>query len=263
LKTHTSTVPEESLMSYAIGPQAEIDYWSEYYRFTKEYGDSEILHVLRKNLYVQNGDHFDSFAWFSAIESYLAEIDASRKEARNHKSFIKTASFLIECRDPYTARHQRKVSELAEGIAREMGLSGDMIEGIKVAGMVHDVGKMFLPTKIVTKPGALTPLEFSIMKEHPQKGYAILRRIDFPWPIPEIVLQHHERIDGSGYPQGLKGTEIRLEARVLAVADVIEAISSHRPYRSALGIEAALKEIGKNQGVFFDAEVTRATLNFL
>jgi putative nucleotidyltransferase with HDIG domain len=263
LETGTSNVPEEFLMSYPLGPQAETDYGSEFYRLTKQRGDSETLHVLERSTCVRNEDPFDSFAWFSHVEGRLAELDTSGKEAETYKAFIKSVSLLIEFRDPYTARHQKKVSELAGGIAREMGLPADMIEGIEMAGMVHDVGKMALPTAIVTKPGALTPLEFTTMKEHPQRGYAILERIDFPWPIPEIVLQHHERLDGSGYPRGLKGTQIRLEARVLAVADVVEAISSPRPYRSGLGIKTALKEIDKNHGLFFDAEVTRAALDFL
>ena len=139
-----------------------------------------------------------------------------------------------------------------------MGLPADTVEGIRVAGSVHDMGKMSVPPEIVTKPGALTPLEFSVMKEHPQKAYEILKGIEFPWPVPEIVLQHHERLDGSGYPRNLKGNDILLEARVLAVADVVEAISSRRPYRSGLGIDAALKEIDRNKGVLYDTEVARA-----
>jgi HD-GYP domain-containing protein (c-di-GMP phosphodiesterase class II) len=151
-----------------------------------------------------------------------------------------------------------KVSALAKGIAREMELPADMIEGIRVAGIVHDMGKLSVPAEIVTKSGALTPLEFSIIKEHPGKAFEVLKAINFPWPVAEMVLQHHERLDGSGYPLGLRGGEIRLEARVLAVADVVGAISSHRPYRRDLGIEAALREIDTNKGVFYDTEVTRA-----
>ena len=165
---------------------------------------------------------------------------------------------MVESRDPYTAGHQAKVSELAEGIAQEMGLTADRIEAIRVAGIVHDMGKLSVPAEIVTKPGALTPFEFSIIKEHPGKAFEVLKEIDFPWPVAEMVLQHHERLDGSGYPLGLKGHEIRLEARILAVADVVGAISSHRPYRRDLGIDAALKEIDRNKGVLYDTEVTRA-----
>jgi len=247
-------------MSYAVSPQAETDYWPEYFWLTKKYGDSGTLHDLRKSLCGQKGDHSDFFVWFSTVENRLAEIDTSRKETETYKTFVKTVSLLTEPQDPYTARHQKKVSQLAEGIARAMGLPADMIEGIRVAGSVHDMGKMSVPTEIVTKPGALTPFEFSVIKEHPQKGYEILKGVEFPWPIPEIVLQHHERLDGSGYPRGLKGNEIRLEARVLAVADVVEAISSHRPYRPGLGIKAALKEIDKHKGVLYDIEVTKTCL---
>jgi len=151
-----------------------------------------------------------------------------------------------------------KVSELAKDIARELGLPADTIEGIRVAGIVHDMGKLSVPAEIVTKPGALTPFEFSIIKEHPTTAFEVLKEIDFPWPVAEMVLQHHERLDGSGYPLRLKGDEIRLEARVLAVADVVGAISSHRPYRRDLGIEAALTEIDKKKGVLYDTEVTKA-----
>jgi putative nucleotidyltransferase with HDIG domain len=253
-------LPEESLMHYEASPQAETDYWSEYFWLTKKCGDSGTLHELRKSLRGQESNHSDFFTWFSTLETHLTEINTSRKETETYKTFIKTVSLLAESQDPYTARHQKKVSNIAEGIAQAMGLPSDMIEGIRVAGSVHDMGKMSVPTEIVTKPGALTPLEFSIIKEHPQKGYEILKGIEFPWPIPEIVLQHHERLDGSGYPRGLKGNEIRLEARVLAVADVVEAISSRRSYRSGLGIEAALKEIDENEGVLYDTEVAKACL---
>ena len=247
-------------MSYADGPQAATDYWPEYFWLTKKYGESGTLHELRKSLCGQKSDHSDFFAWFSTVENLLAEIDTSRTETETYKTFIKTVSLLAESHDPYTARHQKEVSNIAEGIARAMGLPSDMIEGIRVAGSVHDMGKMSVPTEIVTKPGALTPLEFSIIKEHPQKGYEILKGIEFPWPIPGIVLQHHERLDGSGYPRSLKGNDILLEARVLAVADVVEAISSRRSYRSGLGIEAALEEIDLNKGVLYDIEVAKACL---
>ena len=250
-------------MSYAVSPQADTDYWSEYSWLTKKYGDSETLHELRKSFCAQKSGHSDFFAWFSVFESHLAEIDTSRKEAETYKTFVKIVSLLTESQDPYTARHQKKVSELAGGIAREMGLPAHMIEGIRVAGIVHDIGKMSVPAEIVAKPGVLTPFEFSIIKGHPQKGYEILKDVEFPWPIAEIVLQHHERLNGSGYPRGLKGNEIQLEACVLAVADVVEAISSRRPYRPSLGIEAALKEIDQNKGVFYDTEVTRAALKSL
>jgi putative nucleotidyltransferase with HDIG domain len=231
-----------------------------YYRFPTNHRAFATLCAMSKWVRGKVGCHNDLLGWFLDFESLSSVLIASRKESESYEAFIKVVPLLTELQDPYTAEHQKKVSELAAGIARAMGLPGDMIEGIRVAGFVHDIGKMSAPAEIVTKPSALTPLEFSIIKQHPQKAYAILKEMEFPWPIPEIVLQHHERLDGSGYPRGLKGNEIRLEARVLAVADVVEAISSDRPYRRNLGIEVALEEIDKNKGIFYDAEVTRACL---
>jgi putative nucleotidyltransferase with HDIG domain len=245
-------------MSYAVSPQLETDYWSEYSRLTRRYSDAERLHELRTRFRSQDYDPSDFFSWFSASENLLAEIYPSRKEAEIYRVFIRSVSLLTESQDPYTARHQNRVSEIAGCIAQEMGLSDDMIEGIRVAGMLHDMGKMSVPAEVVNKPTALTPFELSIIREHPQKAYAILKRVEFPWPIAEIVLQHHERLNGTGYPRGLKRNEIQIEACVLAVADVVEAISSHRPYRSGLGIEVALKEIDENKGVFYDTEVAEA-----
>ena len=247
-------------MRYAISPQNQTDHFSNYHGVSRKRNDREMLYQIRRGLRSQKSDHSDFFVWFSTLETYPTEVEASRKQAKSYSAFIKSVSLLTESRDPCTARHQAKVSEIAGCIAQEMGLPDDMIEGIRVAGSVHDMGKMSVPTEIVTKPRALTPLEFSVMKEHPRKGYEILKGIEFPWPVPEIVLQHHERIDGSGYPRCLKGNDILLEARVLAVADVIEAISSHRPYRSGLGIEAGLKEIDQNKGVLYDLEVAKACL---
>jgi putative two-component system response regulator len=242
-------------MRHAIN-QAETERCLDSYEVSS--GDPGMLYQLRKRLGSQKRDHSDFFVWFSTLETLPAESEASRKQAKTYSAFVNSISLLTESQDPYTAGHQKKVSEIAGRIAQEMGLPGDMIEGIRVAGMVHDMGKMSVPAEIVNKPAALTPFEFSIIKEHPQKAYGILKGIDFPWPVAEIVLQHHERLDGSGYPQGLKGNEIKIEALVLAVADVVEAISSRRPYRSGLGIEAALDEIDKNKGVIYDSEVAEA-----
>jgi PAS domain S-box-containing protein/putative nucleotidyltransferase with HDIG domain len=165
-----------------------------------------------------------------------------------------------EMRDPYTAGHQRQVADLICAIAEEMGLPADEIEGIRMAGLVHDIGKMSVPAEILSKPSELSKTEMDLIKAHPQVGYDILKEIDFPWAVAKIVLQHHERMDGSGYPQGLKGDEILLEARILAVADVVEAMASHRPYRPALGIDAALSEIEKNRGRLYDPEIVAACL---
>lgn len=164
----------------------------------------------------------------------------------------------VEVRDPYTAGHQKGVSNLARGIATEMALPPGMIEGIGMAGNIHDIGKISVPAEILSKPGALTEIQFALIKEHPKTGYEILKGIDFPWDIARIVLQHHERIDGSGYPQGLCDDDILLEARILAVADVVEAMSSHRPYRPALGLEKALEEIFSKKGILYDPRVADA-----
>ena len=167
----------------------------------------------------------------------------------------------VEMRDPYTAGHQRRVSDLASAIAKEMNFSEDKINGIKLAALVHDIGKINIPAEILSKPGKLTEPEFNLIKMHPQTGYDILKSIEFPWPIAEIVLQHQERYDGSSYPNGLKGEEILMKARILAVADVIEAMSSHRPYRPSLGINIALEEIEKNRNILYDPEVTDICLS--
>ena len=173
---------------------------------------------------------------------------------------VMALSSTIERRDPYTAGHQRKVSILASSIAREMGISGEEIEGLRLGSSIHDVGKISVPAEILNKPTRLTPIEFALIKTHPQVGYGIVKGIEFPWPIREIVLQHHERMDGSGYPQGLKANEIRFEARIVAVADVVEAMSSHRPYRAALGVEKALEEIAEKKGKLYDPEVVEACI---
>jgi PAS domain S-box-containing protein/putative nucleotidyltransferase with HDIG domain len=156
---------------------------------------------------------------------------------------VQAMAFTIETRDPYTAGHQRRVTKLACALGEKMNLSEDELEGVRMAGDLHDIGKIYVPAEILSKPTKLSEAEYDIIKTHPRVGYDILRTIEFPWPIADIVLQHHERMDGSGYPEGLKGKNILLEARILAVADVIEAMASHRPYRPALSVEAAVDEI--------------------
>jgi putative nucleotidyltransferase with HDIG domain len=173
---------------------------------------------------------------------------------------IYSISLVTEARDAYTAGHQRKVSRLAVALAEEMGFSKDKVEGIKIASLIHDVGKINLPAEILSKPGKLSEIEFNLIKNHSKIGYDILKKVDFLWPIAEIVLQHHEKINGSGYPRGLKGDEILLEAKIICVADVVEAISSHRPYRPALGIDKALEEISQNRGTLYEPEVVDACL---
>lgn len=176
------------------------------------------------------------------------------------EGIIQAMARTVESKDPYTAGHQRRVADLSVAIAIEMNIPKDQIEGLRMGGMIHDVGKISVPAEILTKPSRLTELEFSLIKTHPRIGYDIIADIEFPWPIAQMVLQHHEKMNGSGYPQGLSGEDILLEARILCVADVTEAMASHRPYRPALGIEKALDEISKNKGIFYDPEVVEALL---
>jgi hypothetical protein len=173
-------------------------------------------------------------------------------------AFIQTMNSTMEVRDPYTANHQVRVSDLARKISTEMKLDHNTIESIRMAGVIHDLGKICVPAEILNKPGRLTVPEFDIIKSHPKIAYDIIKHIDFPWPIAEIILQHHERLDGSGYPQHLKNKKILLEAQILAVADTVEAMATHRPYRPALGIDKTLAEINKNKGILYNAEAVDA-----
>ena len=167
---------------------------------------------------------------------------------------------VLEARDPYTAGHQSRVTNLASAIATEMGIDKEKIEGIRMAGSIHDIGKLSIPAEILTKPTKLTDIEFSLIKVHSQTGYDMLKNVGSPWSLAQIVHQHHERMNGSGYPRNLKVDEILMEARILAVADVVEAMASHRPYRASLGIEKALEEIEKNKGILYDESVVNACL---
>jgi putative nucleotidyltransferase with HDIG domain len=194
--------------------------------------------------------------------------DLRRSEIELKKSFeklqlalsstISVISLISESRDPYTAGHQRKVADLASAIAREMGLSEDRVKMIHMAGLIHDIGKINVPAEILSRPGKLTTGEFALIKYHPETGYNILNKVDFPGQIAQIVYQHHEKMDGSGYPLMISGDQIILEARIIIVADVVEAMAGHRPYRPALGIEAALNEIRANRGITYDADVVDA-----
>ncbi|MBN2440709.1 MAG: substrate-binding domain-containing protein [Spirochaetales bacterium] len=174
--------------------------------------------------------------------------------------FVQTMARTVETRDPYTAGHQRRVSELARNIAQELNLDPDKIEAIRMAGIIHDLGKIYVPAEILNRPGRLDAIEFSLIKRHPEVAYNILKNIEFPWPLADIVYQHHERLDGSGYPNGLRGDEINIEARILTVSDVVEAMASHRPYRESLGIDAALSEIDKYKNIYYDPAVVDACI---
>ncbi|MBA7582984.1 hypothetical protein ES708_24922 [subsurface metagenome] len=192
------------------------------------------------------------------IERKQGEIELQQSYQKLQKTMegtIDTIAKIVETKDPYTAGHQQRVSKLAMTIAQEMKLPEDKIEGIRISSLVHDVGKISVPAEILNKPIKLTEIEYNLIKDHSQVGYDVLKSIEFPWPIAQIVLQHHERLDGSGYPQRLKGEDIIIEARIIGVADVVEAMSSHRPYRPALGVDAALEEISQNKGILYDPEV--------
>jgi len=177
------------------------------------------------------------------------------------KSTVEVATMISEMRDPYTAGHERRVAEIAAAIGAELGFDADRQEGLQVAGHLHDIGKMTVPAEILSKPGKLRPAEYALIQEHAQASYDVLKGVEFPWPVAQIALQHHERMDGSGYPRGLMGDAILFDARIMAVADVVEAMSSHRPYRPGLGIEKALAEIERGSGTAYDADVASACLN--
>lgn len=176
---------------------------------------------------------------------------------------VRALATVVELRDPYTAGHQLRVSHFASTIARQMGLNNEQIEGIRTMGLLHDIGKIIVPAEVLSKPSSLTDYEFHFIKAHSKAGYDILKGIEFPFPVAEVILQHHERIDGSGYPAGLKRDDIMLEAKIIAVADVIESMASHRPYRPSLGIEFAIDEVVKNKGILYEPEVVEAAVYLL
>jgi PAS domain S-box-containing protein len=205
-----------------------------------------------------------------SIASLIDITERKRTEEKLQKTFdslkkaigatIQVMVSAVEARDPYTAGHQIRSAHLACAIATEMGLPQEKIDGIRMAGSIHDIGKLSIPAEILSKPTKLTEIEFSLIKEHSRSGYEMLKDVESPWPLAQIVYQHHERMNGSGYPRNLKGDEIIMEARIMAVADVVEANASHRPYRPGLGIEAALEEIEKNKGILYDNTVADACL---
>lgn len=184
--------------------------------------------------------------------------EASEKLQRAMEGTIHAMAVTGEIRDPYTAGHQQRVAKLATAIAREMELTEEQVEGIRVAGTLHDIGKIYVPGEILSKPGQLRKNELNLIKDHAEVGYDLLKTIEFSWPVAQIVFQHHERVDGSGYPRGLSGDDILIEARIMGVADVIEAMASHRPYRPAFSVEKALLEIIQKKGVLYDPQVVDA-----
>lgn len=240
---------DEKLQGFELGA---VDY------VTKPYQRQELL--ARVHAHVE----------LTRLRSHLEVIVQERTEELREKEeklrtslidFITALSATLEMRDPYTAGHQRRVAHLANAIAIELGLSQDQINGLYLSSVVHDFGKILVPAEILSKPGRLNDLEYGLIKMHPQTGHEILKGIDFPWPIAQTVLQHHERQSGNGYPRGLKDSEILPEAKILAVADVVEAMVSHRPYRAGLGVEVALQELRRNRGELYDPLVVDACLS--
>jgi putative two-component system response regulator len=224
---------------------------------TKPFQREEMLARVRTHLELHHlRNHLEEM-----VDERTYSLQKSQKQLKkNLLETISAVAAMVELRDPYTAGHQRRVAQIAEAIGQELNLPNDQIEGIYLAAIVHDLGKINIPSEILSKPGYLNDVEFDLIKQHSIFGYEILKEIDLPWPIAETVRQHHERIDGSGYPLGLKGDDILLEARILAVSDVIEAMASHRPYRAGLGIEAALAEIENQRGIQFDPDVVDTAL---
>ena len=204
-----------------------------------------------------------SFSLFKAMIIIREEKQRNEGYARLHRALdatVQAIALTVEARDPYTAGHQRRTAEIARAIAAEMGMTKERIEGIRIAASIHDIGKIAVPAEILSRPRQLSAIEFALIRTHPQAGYEILKDIEFPWPVAEMVLQHHERLDGSGYPQGLRAGGILCEAGIIAVADVLEAIASHRPYRPGGSVETALEDLADNRGILYVPEVVDACL---
>ncbi len=232
---------------------------SDTVRFVSATGDVRVLEVVATNLLddeviagvVINGhDVTERNQYLTSLEATLDAVTAS-------------ASNMVELRDPYTAGHQRQVAQIAVAIARKCALPDEEVKGIEVASTIHDIGKIAIPAEILTRPGRLSAAEFEIVKTHCQAGHDILADVPFPWPVAEMILQHHERLDGSGYPRGLKREDILMGSRIVAIADVVSAMSSHRPYRPALGMAAALDELRANRGRLYDKDAVDSTLRVL
>jgi len=253
-----------------IDPNFPVERWPEHIRELEQAGSLtfETHHRAKGGteipmevtaMYLEfDGDKYDVGFARDITARKQAEEEARRQAEqlrRTVEGAVLALSLVVETRDPYTAGHERRVSELATAIAVDMGIDGDALDALRLGGLIHDVGKVAVPAEILSKPGRLSEVELNLIKQHPQAGFDILQAIDFGLPVAEMVLQHHERLDGSGYPQGLAGEDVLPEARILAVADVVEAMSSHRPYRPALGMAAALAEVKEHAGVMYDAAV--------
>ncbi|MTI59146.1 MAG: HD-GYP domain-containing protein [Firmicutes bacterium] len=223
--------------------------------------------ILEFKGFIEN--HLEVYDLHNKLAENRQELKKSKKELENtvhelHNVVEETVDALgsaVGARDAYTSQHQERVARLSFEIARELDLPGDCCKGIYLAALIHDIGKIKIPIDILSKPSILSELEFELIKTHSEAGYMILNKIEFPWPIADIVMQHHERLDGSGYPEGRSGDDILLQSRIIAVADVVEAMTSHRPYRPALGLANALNEVEKNKGILYDKEVVDSCLD--
>ena len=227
--------------------------------------DGTVITVEASAVPFSYNNEIGSLAYLHNITERLQAEEKLRESRENLRraleSTVRAIALMVETRDPYTAGHQRRVSDLARAIAQEAGIAPDGVDSIRIAGMIHDIGKISVPAEILSKPVRLSEIEIDLIRIHPQAGFDILKDIEFPWAIGQIILQHHERMDGSGYPHGLKGDQVCFEARILAVADVVEAMASHRPYRPGLGLESALNEVAVNGGKLYDEKVVRACLS--
>lgn len=258
--------------SFLLAPGARDEFARRCERARRANDFSEFRHLREIVCRHRDGSEFPAELSFSAWESLdglrlvgvIRDITGRRESLWRWRKFVqelvRALSAVLQARDPYTSRHQLRVAELARAIARELEVGREVEEGVYVSALLHDVGKLAVPLEILAKPAELTSTERSLVEQHTWRGYEILRQVDFPWPVAEVALQHHERLDGSGYPQGLRDDEIILEARIVAVADVVEAMASHRPYRAALGLDAALEEIERGRGTLYDPQVVDACL---
>lgn len=231
--------------------------------------EDELTPLVGDTRIVELGGTAVTFRGHAAVQVFMrditaekrAEEDRRRSAARLKEALVQTVQVValtIEKRDPFTAGHQRRVAQLAASIAREMGLPEDRIDGLTMGALIHDIGKIYVPTAILNRPGTLSKVELDLIRAHAQVGYDIVKDVELPWPVAEMVFQHHERIDGSGYPRGLVGDTVLLEARIICIADVVEAMASHRPYRPSLGLESALAELEHGAGTLYDANIVRA-----
>jgi PAS domain S-box-containing protein/putative nucleotidyltransferase with HDIG domain len=264
IKTFNSLIAQDCLSDakeqlQKLDAEKSVDFESV---FARENGALIPVEVHSQTILLQGKRHVLSVIRDVTEQKQKAEeLKISSEKLKNAmEGTINTLSLAAEVRDPYTAGHQQRVSLLAVAIANELGLAASQIEGIRVASSLHDIGKIYVPAEILSKPGKLKINEFNLVRDHAEVGYELLKSIEFPWPVAEIILQHHERFNGSGYPRGLSGDNIMLEASIIAVSDVVESMASHRPYRPAFHVEKALLEILQNKGTLYHPDVVDTCL---